>query len=163
MTTETLNNLLEDARRLATELLNRPPIWIRDPGRAYHGNRHDPPERTPPEAQGVYLFREGQNIRYIGLTKENPLRRRIWDFHLSIARASNSNANDFRDKLAHEKGLLDGEGLPDRVAVRKLMDESFSVVWLEIPRPDMRALVEILLVAWAREENQPLLNAPYGC
>lgn len=64
-----------------------------------------------------------------------------------------SNVKDFRDKLAAREGVKMGWETLTR------MQEKCWFVWQEIPNPDMCSLVESLLIAWLRAENQPLLNA----
>lgn len=50
------------------------------------------------------------------------------------------------------------EGLTNRVDVLHRLREIYSVAWVQITSPEMRILVESLLIAWAKAENQPLLN-----
>ena len=159
VTPETLNHLLAEARRLAMELANRAPMWVRDLEFG-QGMRRVPSDRTPPEDPGVYLFRKEQTVLYIGRTKRTgTLRKRICSDHLSTGQR---HSKDFRDKVATHEDLMDSEGNPDRIKVLQRMRECYSVAWVQITSPEMRAVVESLLIAWARADNQQLLNDQYG-
>ena len=148
-------HLLDDAKKLAIEFTPRRPVWVREID-CGQGMRRPPSDQTPPKGSGVYVFRKNERVKYIGLAiGKKGLRRRICGDHISPGKRDTS---DFRDKVAAEEGLIDSEGVIDRVAVLQRMRESYSVVWLEIPKPEMCVLVEKLVIAWAMAENQPLLN-----
>ena len=159
MTPETLNRLLEEAKSWAIDLVNCSAVPVREL-RGRQGSHREAPLCYPPEAAGVYLFRKEQAVVYIERTKRTgTLRKRICNDHLS---AGPRGSKDFRDKVAAYEDLMDSERNPDRVRTLQRMRESYSVAWVQIISPEMRAMVENLLIAWVRADSQRLLNDQYG-
>jgi hypothetical protein len=152
-TPETLRRMVDDAIKLAKELVAKQPVPARDIPHS-PGVRPSSTDRVPPETGGVYLIGESERqFIYVGeaaKARTANLRTRI-SRHMSD---STAEGKDFRHKYALR------EGLPPGPEAAKLIREKCWFVWKQIDDPDMRLLVESLLIAWLRAEKQPLLDDP---
>ncbi|GEM_PF-3373498 len=125
---------LSEAEVLATTLLNIPPAQVGS--------------TELPEFGGVYLFRNSTDvIIYVG--KAINLRRRISVDHLS---------QELRDTMsAFRRSINRVFGIPFGVEMKTWIYENCKVSFCRIDDPDMRSLVEALVISVTR--SQSLLNS----
>jgi hypothetical protein len=144
MTPETLSKVMNDAVKLAEELVfGQKPVPAKDISHSF-----------PSETGGVYLIgRISENERrfiWVGQTKN--LRRAICNRHMK--RGPSKTGGDYIDKFRRSEGLRS-----EQEALKRLLEIGWFA-WKEIDHHDMRILVESLLIAWLRAEKHQLLNHP---
>jgi hypothetical protein len=129
---------LSQARELAIELLNTPPIPLTD-------------REQIPKTGGVYIFhevRQGGKVEriYVGLARN--LRRRIHTDHVSAEKEDTMSA--FRRSLNKVRNMPLGQ------PIKQWFQLNCTIAFLAIDDPDMRRIVESLVVKCLRSPE--LLN-----
>lgn len=102
-----------------------------------------------PKRQGVYLIYKDGKVIYVGKGKN--LKRRITNDHLSAEPRDTMSA--FRRKVNRFYKIQFGPEM------KKWISENCLFVYKEIVDADMCGLVESLLIALLRKQNQDLLNS----
>jgi hypothetical protein len=97
------------------------------------------------------MGRGEREYRYVGETED--LQDRILHGHMADRKAS-TRMEAVRKKIAALERVQNGPEVFRRV------HEKWWFAWEVVEDPDMRRLVERLLIAWLRAEGQPLLNDP---
>ena len=93
---------------------------------------------------GVYLIKNKQNkkIEYVGKAKD--LKRRI---NNHVSRGESKSTSVFRRKISKKIGIKDGNRLG------RYISTNYDFYILEIDNPDMRSLIESLLIYKFRKNN----------
>lgn len=136
-----LKDRLDEARRHAKKLLSAPKISLTE-------------KIAVPVNSGVYLFHErlksGASERlYVGIA--NKLRKRIHINHVSAK--SKPTTSTLRRSLNKVRNIEVGP------AMKKWLVVNCTISFIEIEDPDMRKLVEALVVAVLRPSGK-ILNKP---
>jgi hypothetical protein len=129
-----LTDIVEEAKELANKVIKTNPEVLS-------------PDLNFPKTSGIYLIYEDNRVIYVGQSKN--LRRRLKQ-HLS--------SSDSMKKSAFRRALRDNRDLQPQ-DTRKWMLDRCSVATEAIKDSDMCNIVEAILIAYYRGENEELLNS----